>query len=70
MSTRSITRDDVGKRLLLTDRITEIGRLEVEVLELSPSGENVKLRNLCVGSTFWQRTQDDVVVEELAPKPM
>ena len=65
MNTRPITADDIGKRLLLTDRLTQVGRTEVEVLEMSPSGENVKLHNLEAGTRYWQETDEDVVLEVL-----
>lgn len=55
----------VGKRLLLTDRFTYIPRTEVEVVELSPSGQNVKLKNPVVGTTYWTPVEDHRIVEEL-----
>ena len=60
-----ITRSHIGKRLLLTDRHTRIDRTEVEVLELSPSGKNVKLHNINAGTTYWQEADEDVIVEVL-----
>jgi hypothetical protein len=65
MRTRPITKDHVGKRVLLTDRLTGSSRMEAEVLELSPSAENVKLRNLDAGTTFWQEIDEDEVLEVL-----
>ncbi len=56
----------IGKRLLLTDGYTYIERDEVIVVELSPSGDNVKLRRPH-GGEMWQRNDEweSRVLEEL-----
>ena len=38
-----LNKDHVGARLLVTDRLTEVSRDEIEVLEVSPSGSAVKV---------------------------
>ena len=55
MSAQIITKEHVGKRLLLTDGYTGRERTEVTVLELSPSLENVKVRYENSGSTAWRK---------------
>jgi hypothetical protein len=62
---RQITKDDIEKRLLTTDRHTGIPLTEVEVIEISPSGENIKVRNMCVDTTYWIEKESVRVVEEL-----
>ena len=50
--THQIKPHHIGQRLLLTDGYTHMDRKEVVVLELSPSGDDVKVR-YASGSTGW-----------------
>lgn len=65
-----ITASHVGKRLLVTDRYTGIPRDEIEVLEVSPSGQHVKLKNLAARTTFWREADQYRIAEVLADNRM
>lgn len=56
----------VGKRLLLTDRITGISRRESTLLEVSPSGKVAKFRNeLATDCVFWKDLDEVELLEVL-----
>ena len=55
----------IGKRLLLTDRITQIQRSEWTLLEISPNGKVGKFRNELANTCFWTDLDDLVVVDVL-----
>ena len=57
----------IGKRLLLTDRITRIQRNEWTLLEISPNGEVGKFRNELADTCFWTDLDDFVVMDVLPP---
>ena len=61
-----ITHKHIGTRLLIGSRFTNIGRDEVEVLEISPSRENVKLRNCIAGNEYWSPVDEHRVIEVLS----
>ena len=63
----AITSKHLHRRLLLTDK-HQVSRIEATVLELSPSGEQVKLRNNIANAVFWCPVSDYLIVEELAPR--
>jgi len=56
----------IGKRLLLTDRITRIQRSEWTLLEISPNGKVGKFRNELADTCFWTDL-DDLVVMDVLP---
>jgi len=64
---KQITKSHIGKRLLLTDGYTRVEREEVIPIEISPSGEQVKLRSVDRGNTWWQDNDEwtTVILEEL-----
>ena len=57
----------IGKRLLLTDRITRIQRNEWTLLEISPNDEVGKFRNELADTCFWTDLDDHVVMDVLPP---
>ena len=57
----------IGKRLLLTDRITRIQRSEWTLLEISPNGKVGKFRNELANTCFWTDLDDLVVMDVLSP---
>jgi len=57
----------IGKRLLLTDRITRIQRSEWTLLEISPNGKVGKFRNELADTSFWNDLDDLVVMDVLPP---
>ena len=57
----------IGKRLLLTDRITRIQRNEWTLLEISPNGKVGKFRNELADTRFWTDLDDLVVMDVLPP---
>jgi len=57
----------IGKRLLLTDRITRIQRNEWTLLEISPNGKVGKFRNELADTCFWNDLDDLVVMDVLPP---
>ncbi len=56
----------IGKRLLLTDRITRIQRSEWTLLEISPNGKVGKFRNELADTSFWNDL-DDLFVMDVLP---
>jgi len=56
----------IGKRLLLTDRMTRIQRSEWALLEISPNGKVGKFRNELANTRFWTDL-DDLVVMDVLP---
>lgn len=48
----------VGKHLLINDGSTDSDRNEVVVVELSPSGEYVKLRSAASDASFWEMNDE------------
>jgi hypothetical protein len=56
----------IGKRLLLTDRITRIQRNEWTLLEISLNGKVGKFRNELANTCFWTDL-DDLVVMDVLP---
>lgn len=56
----------IGKRLLLTDRITRIQRSEWTLLEISPKKKVGKFRNELADTCFWNDL-DDLVVMDVLP---
>jgi len=56
----------IGKRLLLTDRITRIQRNEWTLLELNSNGRIGKFRNELANTCFWTDL-DDLVVMDVLP---
>lgn len=63
----TIKKEHIGKRLLITDGYTHVDRDEVLVVELSPSGKDVKLKSVDRGNSWWQDndTWTTVVLEVL-----
>ena len=64
----------IGKRLLLTDRMTRIQRNEWTLLEISPNGEVGKFCNELTDprygyhyTRFWVDLDDFVVIDVLPP---
>ena len=57
----------IGKRLLLTDRITRIQRNEWTLLELNSNGRIGKFRNELANTCFWTDLDDLVVMDVLPP---
>ena len=57
----------IGKRLLLTDRITRIQRNEWTLLELNSNGRIGKFRNELANTCFWTDL-DDLVVMDVLPE--
>jgi hypothetical protein len=57
----------IGKRLLLTDRITRIQRSEWTLLEISPNGKVGKFRNELADTCFWTDLDHLVVMDVLPP---
>ena len=55
----------IGKRLLLTDRITRIKRSEWTLLEISPNSKVGKFRNELADTCFWTDLDDLVVIDVL-----
>ena len=55
----------IGKRLLLTDRITRIQRNEWTLLELNSNGKVGKFRNELADTCFWTDLDDLVVIDVL-----
>jgi hypothetical protein len=60
-----ITSAHLNKRLLICPQITRIGLTEVLVLEISPSGKNVKIHNLITDTKYWQSVEEWVIVDLL-----
>lgn len=60
-------KDHIGKRLLVTDRITHIARNEWTLLEISPNGKVAKFRNELADCLFWNDL-DDLLVVDILPK--
>lgn len=57
----------VGKRLLLTDCVTQTSRDEWTLLEISSNGKVGKFRNELADSLFWTDLRDLELLEELPP---
>lgn len=57
----------VGKRLLITGKITKIPRNEWTMLEISPSGMVAKFRNETANCQFWTDLDELMVMEVLPP---
>ncbi len=57
----------IGKRLLLTDRITRIQRNEWTLLELNSNGRIGKFRNELANTCFWTDLDYFVVMDVLPP---
>ena len=55
----------IGKRLLLTDRITRIQRNEWTLLELNSNGRIGKFRNELANTCFWTDLDYFVVMDVL-----
>ena len=55
----------IGKRLLLTDRITRIQRNEWTLLELNSNGRIGKFRNELANTRFWTDLDDFIVMDVL-----
>ena len=52
----------IGKRLVLTYRMTRIKRSEWTLLEISPNGKVGKFRNELADTRFWTDLDDLVVM--------
>lgn len=57
----------VGKRLLLTEKMTRIPRNEWTLLEISPSGKTAKFRNEIAVCQFWTDLDELMVMDVLPP---
>jgi hypothetical protein len=68
MTYRNIQQEDVGRRLLLTDRHTGIPLIEAVVLEVSPNEEAVKIENKASLTCYWEYTSSCRVICELDKK--
>ena len=62
-----VTPEHIGRRILFTDGLTGSDRVEATVLELSPSGENVKLRHASGVETWEENDGWDCRVLEVLP---
>lgn len=55
----------LGRRLLVTDKMTDVSRSEWTLLEISPSGQCGKFKNEIIGNTFWEDLEGHEILEIL-----
>ena len=55
----------IGKRLLLTDRMTHISRNEWTLLEIAPNGKIAKFKNELYPCNFWTDLESQVLLDVL-----
>lgn len=67
--TTKITHEHLGKRLLVTDPYWERDRNEIKILEVSPSGDHLKIQHRA-GLVRWCRVVEYKIIEVLSDAPI
>ena len=62
-----ISREDIGKRGLFDGGFDFLNEFEATIVEVSPSGERIKLKNPQSGYFYWKMASDLRIKEWLPP---